>query len=69
MRIAKASRLLGAELILTGIGRQITETLARLGVEWGDVATEADLQTGIERANDMLRTKALRGPRRMFRVA
>lgn len=58
IKTAKAARLLGAELILTGISQQITYTLVRLGISWGDVLTEGDLQRGIETATGLLQTRA-----------
>ncbi len=60
IRTAKAAHLLGAEPIFTGISRQITHTLVKLGVSWGDIVTEADLQRGIEHALELLKRKALR---------
>ncbi len=57
IRTARAARLLGAEPILTGISRQITSTLVKLGLSWGDIATEADLETGIDRALTVLQSR------------
>jgi rsbT co-antagonist protein RsbR len=48
---AKAARLLGAAAIITGISTANAETLARLGVDLGEVQTLSDLQTGIQEAD------------------
>jgi rsbT co-antagonist protein RsbR len=44
---AKAVRLLGAEIVLTGIRPEVARTLVGLGVELADIVTEGTLQAGI----------------------
>ncbi|WP_324670198.1 STAS domain-containing protein [Geochorda subterranea] len=47
LRTVKAARLLGAQSVLVGIRPAIAQTLVRLGVDLHEVATEADLQSGL----------------------
>lgn len=54
MRTVKACRLLGAEVILTGISKQTAQTLVALGIDWGDLNTTSSLESGIELANQVL---------------
>ncbi|HVC77249.1 MAG TPA: STAS domain-containing protein [Candidatus Micrarchaeaceae archaeon] len=51
---AKAARLLGATAIITGLSTANAETLARLGVDLGEVQTLADLETGIQESERLL---------------
>ncbi len=44
---AQAVRLLGARVILTGIGPSIAETLVHLGVDLSGIMTQSDLQSAI----------------------
>jgi rsbT co-antagonist protein RsbR len=47
LRAAKAVRLLGAEVVLTGIRPEVAQALVGLGVELGDIVTRSTLQSGI----------------------
>jgi len=47
IRTAQAVRLLGASVILTGIGATMAQTLVQLGVDLGDLTTHGTLQAGI----------------------
>jgi rsbT co-antagonist protein RsbR len=47
IRTAQAVRLLGANVILTGIGAPMAQTLVQLGVDLSDLATHGTLQSGI----------------------
>lgn len=49
-RAARAIRLLGAEVVLTGIQPSIARGLVELGLDLGGVATRATLRDGIEHA-------------------
>lgn len=49
---AKAVRLLGAEVVLTGIRPEVARTLVGLGVELTDIVTRGTLQAGIAYAMD-----------------
>ena len=55
---AKAARLLGATAIITGLSTINAETLARLGVNLGEVLTLSDLETAITEAEPLLRARA-----------
>jgi rsbT co-antagonist protein RsbR len=49
-RVTKAARLLGAEVVLTGISPAVAEALAAAGAELGDTLTLGTLQSGITHA-------------------
>jgi anti-anti-sigma regulatory factor len=57
---AKAARLLGATAMITGLSTINAETLARLGVDLGEVQTLSDLETAIAEAAPFL-TNAVTG--------
>ncbi|MEO7908925.1 MAG: PAS domain S-box protein [Roseiflexaceae bacterium] len=44
---AQAVRLLGAQIVLTGIRPEVAQTLVGLGVNLGDIVTHSTLQSGI----------------------
>src|SRR5919109_357124 len=54
-----ASRLMGADVIVTGLSSGIAQTLVTLGVELGSLKTAGDLQGGIEEAERLLGTETL----------
>lgn len=47
IRTAQAVRMLGAQVIITGIGPDIAQTLVGMGITLGDVVTQASLQSGV----------------------
>jgi rsbT co-antagonist protein RsbR len=49
----RAANLLGAHVILTGIGAQIAQTLVMLGVDFSRISTRASLRDGIEAALEL----------------
>jgi anti-anti-sigma factor len=61
LQAARAARLLGADPVLVGISPQVAETIVSLGVDLTDLATKADLQSGVEYA--LRRSPATRGGR------
>ncbi|MGQ9772399.1 PAS domain S-box protein [Chloroflexus sp.] len=50
IRAAQAARMLGAEVVLTGISPEIAQTLVHIGAELGTMKTTATLQEGIRYA-------------------
>jgi rsbT co-antagonist protein RsbR len=50
VRAAQASRMLGAQVVLTGISPEIAQTLVHIGAELRDMTTRATLQEGIDYA-------------------
>jgi rsbT co-antagonist protein RsbR len=47
LQMARAVKLLGAHVVLVGIGAEIAQTIVQLGVDLGDMATRSNLQAGI----------------------
>jgi rsbT co-antagonist protein RsbR len=47
LQAAKAARLLGAEVVLVGIGPEIAQTIVQLGIDLSDITTQANLQNGV----------------------
>jgi len=54
LETVRTVRLLGAEVMLTGVQVEAAQTLAELGVDWREVPTRPDLRSGVEYA---LRTR------------
>lgn len=55
LRLAQGVRLLGAEVMLTGIRAEVAQTLVTLGVSLGGIKTAASLQAGILQVSSELR--------------
>ena len=53
-RVADASRLIGASVIITGLSSDIARTLVKIGVDLTKMNTIGDLQGGIEEAERQL---------------
>jgi rsbT co-antagonist protein RsbR len=49
-----ASRLMGADVIITGLSAEIAQTLVTIGVDLSKMHTVGDLQGGIEEAERQL---------------
>ena len=49
-----AVRLMGARVIVSGISPEIALTMVTLGIDLGSVLTVGDMQSGIEKAEEML---------------
>jgi anti-anti-sigma regulatory factor len=60
IQAAQAVRLLGAQVMLTGIGPHIAQTLVSLGVDLGDMLTRGSLQAGIASALTATQKKGAR---------
>jgi rsbT co-antagonist protein RsbR len=54
VQTVNASRLMGADVIITGLSSGIAQTLVDLGVDLGLIHTVGDLQGGIEEAERLL---------------
>ncbi len=54
-----ASRLMGANVIVTGLSSEIAQTLVTIGVDLGKINAIGDLQGGIEEAERLLGYKVL----------
>ena len=54
LQATQAVRLLGAQVILTGIRPEVAQTLVGLGVDLGGIVTRASLQSGIAEARSRL---------------
>ena len=54
-----ASRLMGANVIVTGLSAEIAQTLVTIGVDLGKINAVGDLQGGIEEAERLLGLKPL----------
>ncbi|WP_437634967.1 STAS domain-containing protein [Sorangium sp. So ce854] len=65
LRAAVAVRLLGSEVILTGLGPDVARTLVELGVDMSGIVTHSTLQDGIASA---MTASAARGKRRRRRA-
>ncbi|WP_287156708.1 STAS domain-containing protein, partial [Chloroflexus sp.] len=50
LQTARAAQLIGAQVILVGIGPEIAQTIVQLGVDLGHILIGANLQSGIELA-------------------
>jgi rsbT co-antagonist protein RsbR len=50
VRAARAVRLLGAEVIITGIGPELARSLVELHIDFGTLVTRSELRAGIEYA-------------------
>ncbi|MBN1991271.1 MAG: PAS domain-containing protein [Anaerolineae bacterium] len=46
----QAARLKGARTIVTGISEAVAETIVDLGIDWSEITTLSDLQTGLTMA-------------------
>jgi rsbT co-antagonist protein RsbR len=54
VKTVDASRLMGANVIITGLSSRIAQTLVTIGVDLGKMDTAGDLQSGIEEAERLL---------------
>jgi rsbT co-antagonist protein RsbR len=54
-----ASRLMGANVIVTGLSSEIAQTLVTIGVDLGKINAVGDLQGGIEEAERLLGYKVI----------
>lgn len=62
VQTVEAARLVGAEVIVTGLSPELAQTLVTIGVDLGKMATVGDLQGGIEVAEKLLGYKVVLVP-------
>ena len=64
VQTVEASRLMGAQVIVTGLSPEVAQTLVILGVDLGKMRTLGDLQSGVEEADRLMaqRERGLRTP-------
>jgi rsbT co-antagonist protein RsbR len=55
-----AVRLLGAQVVLTGVRPAIAQTLVHLGIDLSNIMTRASLSAGLQVALDILNLKVVR---------
>jgi PAS domain S-box-containing protein len=55
MQAAQVARILGAEVVLTGINPAVAQAMVRIGTDLGGVVTRGDLQSGIDYAMGLFR--------------
>jgi rsbT co-antagonist protein RsbR len=54
VQTVEAARLMGAIVIVAGVSPEIAQTMVTLGIDLGRMTTVGDLQSGIERAEEIL---------------
>ncbi len=52
----QAARLKGATVIITGISDAVAEEIVDLGLDWSNIETHRDLQSGLQAAHRLLKT-------------
>ncbi len=55
IKITKATKLMGCRCLISGISPAVAETLVQLGIDLGDVATNATLKDSLGEAFELLR--------------
>ena len=53
VQTVEAARLMGATVIVAGVSPEIAQTMVTLGIDLGRMTTVGDLQSGIERAEEL----------------
>ncbi|MCG8576761.1 MAG: STAS domain-containing protein [Flavobacteriales bacterium] len=59
IKITQATKLMGADCIISGISPAIAQTLVSLGISLGDVETQATLKDALENAFKMMDLKVI----------
>jgi rsbT co-antagonist protein RsbR len=60
LQTVAAARLMGSQVIVTGLSADVAQALVALGVDLGKINTMADLQSGLEAAERVLGYKVVR---------
>ena len=53
LKISRATRLMGCRCVISGVSPEVAQSIVDLGIDMGDLATEADLQDAIGYALDI----------------
>lgn len=61
IRAARAVKLLGAEVILTGVGPEVAQTMVGIGIDLREIVTLSSLQSGLHHAMRRSRRRRRRG--------
>jgi rsbT co-antagonist protein RsbR len=69
LQTVAAAKLMGANVIITGLSAEVAQTLVNLGVDLSRLNTIGDLRSGIEEADRILGYQVLRGDRRLATAA
>lgn len=59
IKITKATKLMGADCIISGISPAVAQTLVGLGIDLDDVKTQATLRDALERAFQLTNLKVI----------
>ncbi|MGK4004410.1 PAS domain S-box protein [Sorangium sp. So ce1036] len=65
LRAAQAVKLLGAEVILTGVGPEVAQTMVSIGIDLREITTLSSLQSGLHHALSRSRGRRRSGGRRV----
>ncbi len=61
LQVTQAAALLGSECVLVGISPEVAQTVVSLGVDLSSIATQANLQSGIEYAIEKTGWRIVKG--------
>jgi rsbT co-antagonist protein RsbR len=50
LRVAQAAKLLGTQIVLTGIRAEVAQTIVHLGADMSGIVTRSNLQDGLRYA-------------------
>ena len=53
LKISRATKLMGCRCVISGVSPEVAQSVVDLGIDMGDLATEADMQDAIEYALDI----------------
>ena len=60
LNTVEAARMLGTDVILTGVSPHNAQTLVKLGVELGKILTKGSLQAGLALAFQLTKNKVVK---------
>jgi rsbT co-antagonist protein RsbR len=65
LQTVAAARLMGASVIISGLSPEVAQSLVAIGIDLERLATVADLQGGMERAEQALGLRLVKSSRRL----